>query len=246
MPRIRRDSTLGRFVLSALLVVLAVLAVFAPFRGTATAQAQAQGAACQELIVNGGFEQGHTGWATYSSKNYDPISNWYPYSGRYGAWLVSVNDEEGWVSQTVTLPAARTLQLSYLWSLYTEENPGGAFDLMKVQLLRVDGALVATLAAYNNDSADIWVWNPVTIDLSAYAGQTLQLRFWGKNDANEPSSFFVDDVSIEACDGGGTPTPTSTPTVTLTPSPTLSITPGPSPTPTATPRARLYLPLVVR
>jgi hypothetical protein len=117
-----------------------------------------------------------------------------------------------------------------------------------VQLLRVDGGLVATLATYDNESAQAWDWNPAEIDLAAYAGQTLQLRFWARNDANNPTSFFVDDVSVQSCPTGGTSTPTLPPTVTrtFTPSPTLSVTPGPSPTPTSTPPYRLYLPLVLR
>jgi hypothetical protein len=110
---------------------------------------------------------------------------------------------------------------------------------MRVELLRVDNTQVTTLATHSNDSAEAWLWNSAIMDLSAYAGQTLQLRFYAKNDAKLPTSFFVDDVSIEACTGGTT---TSTPTVLPSGTPTGANTPGPS----ATPRARLFLPLIMR
>lgn len=214
---------------------------------------------CQELIVNGGFESGHEGWSQYTSSTFDVISPYYPHAGENSAWLVALNGEEGWISQPLTIPAGATdLRLDYWWSLVTAENPGGEFDFLRVQLLRVDNTLVATLATYSNESAESWLWNPARADLSAYAGQVVQIRFYAKNDMNRETNFFVDDVSLQACPAGGTWTPTATatrtrtasptPTATqaLTPSPTASITPGPSPTPTGTPRVRLYLPVITQ
>jgi hypothetical protein len=222
----------GVIVLRTTALIAALLLTFAGGRAASIAHAQT---GCEELIVNGDFESGRTGWTAYSSAFFETIDPYYAHSPANSAWLVAVNDELGWITQTLSLPTGdRALKLSYWWALFTEENPGAAFDSLRVQLLRVDGTLLATLATYSNDSADAWVWNPVVLDLSAYAGQTVQLRFWARNDANNPSSFFIDDVGIESCPAGGTATPTAT------------LTPGPSPTPTSTPRVRLYLPVVVR
>ena len=195
---------------------------------------------CTELLVNGSYENGHDGWVEHSSLSYELIDPYYPHTGTKSAWLVANNAEEGWIAQTLPLPASTGgLTLRYWWSVYTEENPGGGFDILHVQLLRVDGTLLSTLATYSNDTAESWLWNPASADLSAYAGQTLQVRFYAQNDVNNPSSFFVDDVSIEACPSTATSTPT-------TGTPTATVTPGPSPTPTNTPHAKVYLPLILR
>ncbi len=101
--------------------------------GPQPAQAQSD---CRELLVNGGFESGHDGWVEYSSLNYELIDSFWPHTGAKSAWLVANNEEEGWISQTVALPAdAGSLNLSYWWSIFTEENPGGGFDYLRVQLL---------------------------------------------------------------------------------------------------------------
>lgn len=242
----RRGVLMGSAV-SFVAALLALTGAFVP--GPVLAQPGSDHLACQELIVNGDFESGHTGWAEYSSQAYELIDPFYPHSPTHSAWLGANNNEEDWVSQSVALPAnAASLTLHYWWSLYTEEHPGTQFDFLRVQLVRVDGTLITELKTYNNDSAEAWLWNDDSVDVSAYAGQTLQLRFLAKNDANDPTSFFVDDVSIQACNGGSTATPTltATGTATATATPTATKTPGPSPTPTNTPRSRVYLPLLVR
>ncbi len=193
-------------------------------------------------MVNGGFENGHDGWVEYSSENYELIDPFFPHTGAKGVWLGANNNEEDWISQSLVLPAdAGSLNLSYWWAVFTEENPGAAFDVMRVQLLRVDNVLITTLAEYSNDSAESWVWNLAHADLSAYAGQTVKLRFHSKNDANNASSFFVDDVSLLACAAANTPTPTPT-SGTPTATPTATATPRP----TATPWARIFLPVILR
>jgi hypothetical protein len=250
MPHRRRDcvrrAPFGapgkRFTEVALILLAVALTGIWPAAPSMAARGGGNPAACQELVVNGGFEAPYQAWTEYSSLGYLLIDPFYPHTGEKSAFIVGDNGEEGWIAQTVVLPAnATSLKLTYWWAVWTEENPGGAFDFLRVQLLRVDNTLVTTLATYDNQSGDAWVWNPATADLSAYAGQTLQLRFYAKNDANNnPTSFFVDDVSIEACTGASTLTPTST--HTPGPSPTPSRTPSPS----ATPRAKLFLPLILR
>lgn len=229
---VRRSAAAHAAVATTCALMLALALAVTP----APTQAQA---GCRELIVNGGFENGHDGWVEYSSQNFELIDPFYPRTGAKGAWLTANNNEEGWLAQTLVLPAdAASLNLSYWWSIFTEENPGGDFDFLRAQLLRVDNTLLATLATHSNDSAADWVWNLDTIDVSAYAGQSVKLRFHGKNDANNPTSFFVDDVSLLACPEANTPTPTPTATNTSTP--------AASTTPTATPAARLFLPLILR
>jgi hypothetical protein len=39
------------------------------------------------------------------------------------------------------------------------------------------------------------------VDLSAYAGKTIFLSFLVQTDASQPTTFRVDDVSVQACSG---------------------------------------------
>jgi hypothetical protein len=54
---------------------------------------------------------------------------------------------------------------------------------------------VATPRTYSNASG-AGVWRQDSLNLSAYAGQTLRIDFSATTDFTLPSSFFVDDVSL--------------------------------------------------
>ena len=46
------------------------------------------------------------------------------------------------------------------------------------------------------DTNDTSGWVRQTVDLSAYAGQTIQLQFRAETDSSENSNWFVDDVAL--------------------------------------------------
>ena len=222
------------FALVSIGIVVALMFAFAfDLAGADLAPVPAQNGACEEWIVNGGFEDGDTGWTQYSELGNPLIDTFYPHTLKKGAWLGSQNNAEDHLSQSVALPAGvQSLTLRYWWAIHTEEPPGGAFDIATIALLRADSSAITTTLAINNDSAEVLVWNEAIADLTSYAGQTVQLRFKAVTDIDNPTSFFFDDVSILACSDEGPSTPT--PTVTLTVSPA------------ATSRARLFLPLLLR
>jgi hypothetical protein len=203
--------------------------------GAATTSQAARPAACQELIVNGGFEDGSAGWTQYSKLGNPLIDSFYPFTGKLGAWLAGQDNAEDRLTQTLTLPGGgMRLTLRYWWSIDTEEPPGGAFDTGRTELLRPDNSVIATMLVIDHDSAEPGVWNEAVADLTAHAGQNVQLRFRAVTDAINPTSFYYDDVSLLVCPDEATPTPTRTATATATVAAT------------ATPRARLYLPMLMR
>ncbi|MBM4460403.1 MAG: hypothetical protein FJ011_22015 [Chloroflexi bacterium] len=108
---------------------------------------------------------------------------------------------------------------------------------MTVSLLTADGAAIVDLLTVDN-TATVGVWDHITLDLGAYAGQTVAIQFAARTDANNISDFYLDDVSVLACPSGTAPTasPTATPSPTATRSPTASptATASATPTPTAT------------
>jgi len=73
-----------------------------------------------------------------------------------------------------------------------------AYDFIYIRLRDLSGNLVATLDTLNNQSARD-TWQTAMFDLLPYAGQSLRLSFEADNDFSNPTSFFVDDVSLWIC-----------------------------------------------
>jgi hypothetical protein len=223
-----RGSVIG--LVAGTVAVLACFSAFTPARAN-LGQTAAQPRGCEELVVNGGFEEAYAGWGHYSKLGLELIDPFNPHSGDNSVWMGIRNDAEDWMAQTLALPAdGRGLQLSYWWSVITEEDPGITDDIAQVQLLRADGSVIASIQDLNSESGEQYVYYETRADLSPYAGQTLQLRFYAKTDKVAPSHFYFDDVSLLACPANGTPTPT--PTATRPPQ--------------VTPQVRLYLPTCLR
>ncbi len=220
--------------------VALLLAVVVPAVVLAPVPAGAAPGSCSEQVNNGGFEDGEEPWIYVPSPAPTPVTfrtTFETHSGTYAALLGGRDDADDRLSQVVVLPAGSgSLMFSFWWTRYTEEprDPGWSRDFMYVELYSADGsALIAQLFTFDNtDGIDDLVWNPISVDLQQYAGQTVQLRYRVTTDLNLLTRFFIDDVSIQA----GTTCPTPMPTVTLTFTPTS----------TPTPRSRIYLPLVLR
>lgn len=261
--------TANRSLCIALLLVLGLtLPVLAAARvsgGGRPAPSRVAQGDCRELVQDGGFEAGGVGWEQHGL--YQMVDPTYPHSGQQGVWLGALNDVSEWINQDLTLPPdTSSITLQFWWALMTEEHPGPPFDYLRAQLYQPDGTTaITTTTTIDDKSAYDWHWNLATAELSLYAGQAVELRFWATTDGTNPTNFFIDDVSILACTGGATPTatltPTASPTGTMTPTATPTATasatatatatsdpdasPTPTPSATTTPRWRVYLPLLV-
>lgn len=241
-----------------------LLAAVLPRTVPVTAQTAGLTLSCLELVQNGGFEQGAAGWQTFSAQGYDLISNFNPHTGSLGAYMGGVNNADDRLSQALTLPAGTTLTLKAWWYLATAET-AGTFDTLTIALTAADGTPLSTLATLGNTALP-GQWAELTFDLTAYAGQSVVLRFAARTDQDLISEFYLDDIRLSACASDPSPTPTATSTsptdttmtatATATPgadvTPSATFTPPPANTGTATPTGtaiatlRLYLPLVQR
>lgn len=198
--------------------------------------------ACQELLVNGGFETGTAGWTQSSAGGYSLISAFNPRSGQWGAYLAGANNADDRLSQSLLLPSdAISITLRLWWSLESEEPPVPA-DTLTASLLRPDGALLAELWTVDN-TANSGIWDEFVADLTPWAGQQVTLLFRARSNSFDLTDFYLDDMGVRAC--AAPPTPTVLPTSTASPTPTVSPTSTASPTPTTPPR-RIMLPLIVR
>ncbi|MEW5957775.1 MAG: serine protease [Chloroflexota bacterium] len=162
-------------------------------------------------IVNGDFESGPTGWTEYSSNGYDlilPVSLMFipPYSGSWATWLGGVDYEISYIQQQVTVPSSSPFLVYWHW-IDSDDDCGYDFGGVIVNNTTVD---VYDLCS----STNTWAWVKHTVNLSAYAGQSISLQIRAETDESISSSLYVDKVSFQ-------PTATSVGTSGIT-SPTLS------------------------
>jgi hypothetical protein len=117
------------------------------------------------------------------------------------------------MSPTISLPSAAPITLSFNYLLNVESLTG--YDVAYVEVTTNNGASYVTLASKNmfgglTSPTAGWVSN--TVDLTAFAGTTLNLRFrFDTIDgiANATEGWYLDDITITA--------PPSTPLITAQP-----------------------------
>jgi hypothetical protein len=163
------------------------------------------GSNCYQAIANGGFEEFTNGkpnsWTISSAESY-PLadSTWFA-NGHYGAYLGGYDAANDTLRQYIYIPSnATSARLTYNWYIRSQEMSGGsAWDYLYVRLRDMSGNLVATLSTHN-DNSTLDEWFATSYDLSSYANQSLLLSFESSNDSvSNPTSFFVDDVSLYIC-----------------------------------------------
>jgi Zn-dependent metalloprotease len=163
---------------------------------TFTVTQAAAGGGGSELIVNGGFESGTTPWIV--SGTVTRSTGAYPHSGVAYMILNAANSSSGTLYQTVTVPSGGG-NLNFWLNITTSEAPGTIYDRLYIEVRNTSGTLLATLATFSNTNsgtAGVYVLRG-PYNLSAFAGQTVRIQFRGTNDITLPTSFRVDDVSVQ-------------------------------------------------
>ncbi len=190
-------------------------------------------AGCSQLLANSDFE-GTGGWREFSKLGVSLISDFPPPSGSYhsgnrGAYLADYNNARDYIAQEVTIPADATqATLTFWWQVETQESALNAYDFLTVTVDAPLGTPLATVSSLSNQNAAP-AWQQTQVDLLAYRGRTITLRFEATTDANRPTAFYLDDITLDVCTGTAatpTPTPTSTPTPAPTSTPTATPAPG--------------------
>jgi hypothetical protein len=148
------------------------------------------------VIVNPGFESGTTPWVISGSTVRS--TGTFPHSGVAYMILGIDNNSTSTLYQTVTVPSAGNLNF---WLNVTTSEAAGApvFDRLFIEVRNTSGTLLATLATFSNQNsgtAGVYVLRG-PFSLSAFAGQTVRIQFRATNDVTLPTSFRVDDVSVQ-------------------------------------------------
>ncbi len=145
-------------------------------------------------LANPGFESGAVSWTGTSGViTHDP--NAPARTGSWKAWLngygTSTTDT---LSQNVTIPAASSATLSFhLYVSSAETTTTTAYDRLQVQV--VSGGTTTTLGTFSNlDKGTSYVQR--SLNLSAFTGRSVTLRFTGTEDASLATSFVIDDASL--------------------------------------------------
>jgi len=146
-------------------------------------------------IPNGNFESGNTAWGEYSELGYEIITKAFPagvlpHNGSYAAWLGGADNELSLIVQRLPIPSSCSFLTFYHW-IDSSDYCGYDFGLVII-----NETLVGTyqLCAARNTGG----WRVQSIDLSAYAGQTVDLIIAAVTDESILSSWYIDDVSFQA------------------------------------------------
>ena len=146
-------------------------------------------AAPGQLLTNPGFESGTTPWtgnATIGSAQS-------PHAGSRdaafdGQGVATTNT----LSQTVSIPSGCSASLSFWLHVATAETTTSSkYDTFTVA---VGSTTVATFS--NLDAASGYQQH--SVDLSAYAGQSVTIKFTGAEDYEKQTTFVLDDTALTA------------------------------------------------
>lgn len=161
-------------------------------------QAGTGGGGCTNAIVNPGYETGTTPWTI--SGQVTRSTGAFPHSGTAYMIVNGVNSSTGTLFQTVTVPTNGCTNLQFWLNITTSEAAGAAvFDRLFIEVRSTTGTLLATLATFSNQNSGtsgVYVLRG-PFNLSAFAGQTVRVQFRGTNDITLPTSFRVDDVTLQ-------------------------------------------------
>ena len=144
-------------------------------------------------IPNANFESGHSVWTEYSSHGWGIITDGAgitPHSGSWVAWLGGEYDDVSYIMQSVNVSSSCPYLTFYYWIASADEC---GYDRGYV---RINGTRVSTadLCESNNTGG----WRVTSVNLGAYAGQTVSLQIRVETDGSLNSNLFVDDVSFQA------------------------------------------------
>ncbi len=153
---------------------------------------------CTNALTNPGFETGTPPWTI--SGQVTRSTGAFPHSGTAYMIINGVNSSSGTLFQTVTVPSNGCSNLSFWLNITTSEAAGAAvFDRLFIEVRSTSGTLLATLATFSNQNsgtAGVYVLRG-PFNLNSFAGQTVRIQFRGTNDITLPTSFRVDDVSLQ-------------------------------------------------
>jgi len=166
---------------------------------TTTINLTVSSSAPQQLIVNGGFENATAAPWTLTAGVLNSSTAEPPHSGVRDAWLDGYGrTHTDSAVQTVTIPANITTATLNFWLHIdtAETTTTTAFDTLQVQVLNSSGTTVlATLGTFSNLNHAAG-YQLRSFSMIQFKGQTVMIRFLGREDISLQTSFVIDDVTL--------------------------------------------------
>ncbi|MCW2643280.1 MAG: hypothetical protein JWP76_5586 [Dactylosporangium sp.] len=150
------------------------------------------GCTASQLLGNPGFETGAAAPWSASSGVVDSSSGEPAHSGSWKAWLNGYGaTHTDTLSQSVTIPSTcASASLSFWLHIDTAETTTStAYDKLTVT------AGSTTLATYSNLNKNSG-YAQKTLNLNAFIGQTVTIKFTGTEDSSLQTSFVLDDTAV--------------------------------------------------
>lgn len=164
----------------------------------------------KNLLANGNFDAGGTGWTVAPIATGDPLINTQAGDGgmvaaqtpTYRAWMggiVQPAPNTDSMYQDVLIPASTTmLVFNGFFEIRSDEPDGTIFDRATVELTSPGGTAIETIKMLD-DNQKTTQWTMFTKTIAAnVAGQTVRLKFSTTSDDSFATGFFFDTVSLDA------------------------------------------------
>lgn len=149
-----------------------------------------------QLIINGGFENGSTGWGQSDGQDQfgDLVNSGGAHTGLNSAWLCGYNYCDDSIWQIFRVPTnVTTVTLSYYVNV-TRKGFLRTNDHFYARIYDANGGGLLNTVQTLTDTP--FSWRQVTFDLTSYKGRTLNLQFSADSDGTYPTTYKVDDVSV--------------------------------------------------
>jgi hypothetical protein len=164
------------------------------------------------LLANGNFDAGGTGWTVAPIISGDPIINTQagdggaiaPQTPTYRAWMGGVEQapstNKDVMYQDVAIPAGTTaLAFTGYYDVRTAETGTTAYDKADVELVATTGTTQLELIKHLDNNGKTTAWTMFTKTIAAtVAGTTVRLKFSSAGDGLYATSFYYDSVALNA------------------------------------------------
>ncbi len=164
------------------------------------------------VLMNGNFDGGATGWTVSPILSGDPIINTKAADGgivdaqtpTYRAWMGGVEEapsaNKDSMYQDVAIPQGTTaLELTGYYDIRSAETESTEYDKGDVELVTTNGTQQLDLIKHLANTNKTTGWTPFNKTITtSLAGQTVRLRFTTAGDGLYATSFFFDSLALNA------------------------------------------------
>lgn len=153
-----------------------------------------------QLLVNGGFEGTSAPWVGSGTGFFYVNQGNFPHGGTGYIYFGVNNSNSGQAYQTVSIPAAAPANLTFWLNVTSSENTTTTiYDRLFIEVRSTTGTLLGTLGNFSNlnEVPTSGAYTLRSFSMAAWRGQTVRLQFRQTSDVSLPTTFRIDDVSLQ-------------------------------------------------